>query len=131
MDSHLFKTKSIEQLITDVERGERYKGEFMLVDRRYCYPLTVTDFASRYLIACEALGTTAELFASVVFRPVLPPVRSVRARVTHSRSAASVKSRSRATLPTVLPSSSHQPEPAAVSEPPARPSESGGNCRPR
>jgi hypothetical protein len=23
MDSHLFKTKSIEQLITDVERGER------------------------------------------------------------------------------------------------------------
>ena len=32
-----------------------YKGEFMLADRRYCYPLTVTDFASRYLIACEAL----------------------------------------------------------------------------
>lgn len=32
-----------------------YKGEFMLADRRYCYPLTVTDFASRYLITCEAL----------------------------------------------------------------------------
>ncbi len=28
-----------------------YKGEFMLADRRYCYPLTITDFASRYLIA--------------------------------------------------------------------------------
>ena len=27
-----------------------YKGEFMLADRRYCYPLTVTDFASRYLL---------------------------------------------------------------------------------
>jgi transposase InsO family protein len=27
-----------------------YKGEFMLADRRYCYPLTVTDAASRYLI---------------------------------------------------------------------------------
>ncbi len=27
-----------------------YKGEFMLVDRRYCYPLTITDFASRYLL---------------------------------------------------------------------------------
>ena len=27
-----------------------YKGEFMLVDRRYCYPLTITDFASRYLM---------------------------------------------------------------------------------
>ena len=24
-----------------------YKGEFMLADRRYCYPLTITDFASR------------------------------------------------------------------------------------
>ena len=34
-----------------------YKGEFMLADRRYCYPLTITDFASRYLIACEALST--------------------------------------------------------------------------
>src|ERR1700704_6142161 len=30
-----------------------YKGEFMLADRRYCDPLTVTDFASRYLITCE------------------------------------------------------------------------------
>ena len=27
-----------------------YKGEFMLADRRYCYPLTLTDFASRYLL---------------------------------------------------------------------------------
>ena len=31
-----------------------YKGEFMLTDRRYCYPLTITDFASRYLITCDA-----------------------------------------------------------------------------
>jgi putative transposase len=39
-----------------------YKGEFMLADRRYCYPLTITDAASRYLICCEALsGTGAEL----------------------------------------------------------------------
>jgi putative transposase len=44
-----------------------YKGEFMLADRRYCYPLTVTDFASRYLITCEALTTTAELYAFTVF----------------------------------------------------------------
>ena len=33
-----------------------YKGEFMLADRRYCYPLTITDFASRYLLTCEALS---------------------------------------------------------------------------
>jgi putative transposase len=44
-----------------------YKGEFMLADRRYCYPLTITDFASRYLISCEALSTTQELYAFSVF----------------------------------------------------------------
>lgn len=44
-----------------------YKGEFMLADRRYCYPLTVTDFASRYLIGCEALSTTKEAYAFTVF----------------------------------------------------------------
>ena len=44
-----------------------YKGEFMLVNRQYCYPLTVTDFASRYLLSCEALSTTQEKFAFTVF----------------------------------------------------------------
>ena len=44
-----------------------YKGEFMLADRRYCYPLTITDFASRYLLTCEALSTTQELYAFTVF----------------------------------------------------------------
>lgn len=44
-----------------------YKGEFMLADRRYCYPLTITDFATRYLISCEALATTKEAFAFAVF----------------------------------------------------------------
>ena len=39
----------------------------MLADRRYCYPLTVTDFASRYLLLCEALATTQEQFAFAVF----------------------------------------------------------------
>jgi transposase InsO family protein len=29
-----------------------YKGEFQLGDKRYCYPLTVTDHASRYLLLC-------------------------------------------------------------------------------
>jgi putative transposase len=44
-----------------------YKGEFMLGDRRYCYPLTITDFASRYLLTCEALSTIQEKFAFTVF----------------------------------------------------------------
>jgi putative transposase len=44
-----------------------YKGEFMLGNRRYCYPLTITDFASRYLLCCDALSTTQEKFAITVF----------------------------------------------------------------
>src|SRR4029078_10676714 len=44
-----------------------YKGEFLLGNRRYCYPLTITDFASRYLLACEALSTTKERYAFTVF----------------------------------------------------------------
>jgi putative transposase len=44
-----------------------YKGEFMLADRRYCYPLTITDFASRYLISCEGLSSTLAMYAFTVF----------------------------------------------------------------
>jgi putative transposase len=51
-----------------------YKGEFMLADRRYCYPLTITDFASRYLLCCEALETTKEIYAFTVFERVFKDV---------------------------------------------------------
>jgi transposase InsO family protein len=44
-----------------------YKGEFMLADRRYCFPLTVTDHASRYLLLCEAMESNAERFAFTAF----------------------------------------------------------------
>jgi putative transposase len=47
-----------------------YKGEFMLADHRYCYPLTITDFASRYLLGCEALDTTKAVYAFPVFQRV-------------------------------------------------------------
>jgi putative transposase len=47
-----------------------YKGEFMLADKRYCYPLTISDFASRYLLGCEALATTKETYAFSVFQRV-------------------------------------------------------------
>jgi putative transposase len=47
-----------------------YKGEFMLADRTYCYPLTITDFASRYLLSCESLGSTREVYAFSVFQRV-------------------------------------------------------------
>lgn len=31
-----------------------FKGQFRLGDRSYCYPLTLTDHYSRYLLACKA-----------------------------------------------------------------------------
>ncbi|PSM17210.1 IS481 family transposase [Nitratireductor sp. StC3] len=37
-----------------------FKGEFKLGNRRYCYPLTVTDQASRYLLLVEALESTRQ-----------------------------------------------------------------------
>lgn len=44
-----------------------YKGEFMLGNKQYCYPLTITDYASRYLLTCEALASTREEFAFEIF----------------------------------------------------------------
>ena len=32
-----------------------YKGEFLTGDRRYCYPLTLRDGFSRYVLRCDAL----------------------------------------------------------------------------
>ena len=47
-----------------------YKGEFMLGNKRYCYPLTVTDYRSRYLLACEGMNSTKADFAFAVFERV-------------------------------------------------------------
>ena len=44
-----------------------YKGEFMLGNRRYCYPLTISDYRSRYLLACEGLHSTKSELAFSVF----------------------------------------------------------------
>jgi transposase InsO family protein len=44
-----------------------FKGEFKLGDGRYCYPLTVTDHASRFLLMCEALESTREDLAVTAF----------------------------------------------------------------
>ena len=45
-----------------------FKGEFKLADGRYCYPLTVTDQASRYLLCCEAFESTRERAVFDAFR---------------------------------------------------------------
>jgi transposase InsO family protein len=44
-----------------------FKGEFKLGNGRYCYPLTVTDHASRFLLMCEALESTRENLAFTAF----------------------------------------------------------------
>src|SRR5712692_3915873 len=41
-----------------------YKGQFRTGDGRYCYPLTVTDGFSRYLLGCQALNSTAGSLAA-------------------------------------------------------------------
>jgi len=37
-----------------------FKGQFRLKSRAYCYPLTISDHESRFLISCEALQSTEE-----------------------------------------------------------------------
>jgi transposase InsO family protein len=44
-----------------------FKGEFVLGNRRYCYPLTVSDHAARYVLMCEALESVREETAFTAF----------------------------------------------------------------
>ena len=44
-----------------------YKGQFLLGNKQYCYPLTITDYRSRYLLACESLDSTKTTEAFPVF----------------------------------------------------------------
>ena len=45
-----------------------FKAEFKLGNGEYCYPLTVTDHASRYLLLCEALDSVREDTAITAFQ---------------------------------------------------------------
>ena len=45
-----------------------FKGQFKTRDGYYCYPLTVTDGFSRYLLGCQALSSTSYAAAKPVFR---------------------------------------------------------------
>ena len=44
-----------------------YKGEFKLGNHKHCYPLTVSDPASRFLLLCEAMESNQEQFAFTAF----------------------------------------------------------------
>lgn len=47
-----------------------FKGEFKTGDGLYCYPLTITDTDSRFLLACQSLHSTAVADAKPVFTRV-------------------------------------------------------------
>jgi putative transposase len=47
-----------------------FKGEFMLENRKYCYPLTITDQASRFLLGCEGLESTEQKPVFAIFQQV-------------------------------------------------------------
>lgn len=44
-----------------------YKGEFRLGNGKYCYPLTITDYRTRYLLTCEGQESTKEAGAFPAF----------------------------------------------------------------
>ena len=45
-----------------------YKGEFKTKDGEYCYPLTILDEYSRYLLKCQGLSSTGYIGAFKVFK---------------------------------------------------------------
>lgn len=44
-----------------------FKGQFRTGDARYCYPLTVADSLSRYLLGCQALRSSGTQGSQVIF----------------------------------------------------------------
>lgn len=44
-----------------------FKGEFKTLNGRYCYPLTIADEHSRYLVACDGLPSPGLVGARAVF----------------------------------------------------------------
>jgi len=47
-----------------------FKGQFKTKDANYCYPLTVADSYSRYLLGCRALSSTKTLGTKAAFQRV-------------------------------------------------------------
>ncbi len=74
-----------------------FKGEFRLGNTRYCYPLTVTDHASRFLLLCEALELRAR---GRRHRRLRPLVRRARLAGRHPlRQRGAVRQSQRAVQP--------------------------------
>lgn len=47
-----------------------YKGEFLLGNHRYCYPLTIVDHVTRFILACIAFTSTQQVHTRRAFERV-------------------------------------------------------------
>jgi len=47
-----------------------FKGECLLGNRQYCYPLTITDYRSGYLLTCEGLSSVKTPGAQAAFERI-------------------------------------------------------------
>jgi transposase InsO family protein len=47
-----------------------FKGQFLMKNRQYCYPLTITDQYSRYLLGCEGLERIDERECIHIFEEI-------------------------------------------------------------
>lgn len=72
------KKKRYKSQGTELSKADRpnelwsadFKGQFKLKNGKYCYPLTITDNVSRFILACESLDSVAEQTAFPVFERV-------------------------------------------------------------
>lgn len=56
---HPGKPPAIELTIPNQQWSVDFKGHFRTKDRRYCYPLTVVDSFSRYILGCRGMESTS------------------------------------------------------------------------
>jgi transposase InsO family protein len=67
---HPGKPPAVELIQPNQQWSVDFKGHFRTKDRRYCYPLTVLDSYSRYLLGCEGLLTPSFDLAWPVFERI-------------------------------------------------------------
>ena len=64
-----------------------FKGEFRTGDGIYCYPLTVTDLYSRYLVGCKGLLSTKTDGVKIGLRAAVSGIRTATSHPKRQRSS--------------------------------------------
>ena len=62
-----------------------FKGEFLTSDGIYCYPLTVTDLHSRYLVGCKGLLSTKTDGVKIELRAAVSGIRTAEGNPKRQR----------------------------------------------